>query len=67
MIFIFFAFYLVNHLLLLSITIPFMWWQRQSFSLSTEFIWVVIFPVVIAVFAVTAGLLCKLRMVRDRA
>ena len=59
MIFVYFGFYLVHHVLLLSVTVPFMWGCRQTFSLSTEFVWLVALPVVIAVFAVLAGLLCK--------
>jgi hypothetical protein len=57
MIFVYFGFYLVHHILLLSVTVPLMWGCRQTFSLSTEFVWLVALPVVIAVFAVLAGLL----------
>ena len=59
MIFIFFGFYLLHHVLLLSITIPYMWYYRANLSRSTEFAWLVALPIVIVVFAVFAGLLCK--------
>ena len=61
MMFIFFGFYLLLHVLLLSVTVPFMRWCKESFSLSTEFLWLIAFPIVIAVFAVFAGLMCKLK------
>lgn len=60
MMFIFFGFSLLHHLLLLTATVPYMWRWRRSFTRSTEFIWLVAFPVVIVSFAVLAGLLCKL-------
>ena len=59
MIFFFFGFYLLLHILLLSVTIPYMWWCRASFRRSTEFAWLIAFPIVIITFAVLAGLLCK--------
>ena len=59
MLFIFFGFSLLHHILLLPVSVPFMWRWRQAFSRSTEFVWLVVFPIVVMCFAVLAGLLCK--------
>lgn len=59
MIFIFFGFYLLLHVLLLPVTIPYMWYFRKAFTRSTEFAWLVALPIVVTAFVVLAGLLCK--------
>ena len=59
MIFIFFGFYLLFHVVLLPVTIPYMWYFKKSFSQITEFAWLVVLPIVVIVFALLAGLLCK--------
>jgi len=60
MVFIFFAFSFLHHLLLLPLLILLIVKATPSrLNPIMEFIWLVAFPVIVVVFAVCTGLLCK--------
>lgn len=59
MVFIFFAFSFLHHLLLLPVNILMMVKLKKTFNPMVEFWWLVAFPVIVVLYAILAGLLCK--------
>jgi len=60
MVFIFFAFSFLHHLLLLPLQILiFVKAKKSRLSPLLEFSWLVAFPIIVVVFAVFTGLLCE--------
>ena len=59
MVFIFFAFSFLLHLLLLPITGVLIVKFKTSLRPLTEFAWLIAFPIIVILYAIFAGLLCE--------